>query len=86
MGWDWFLVLARFGVPWRQGRKVLDRSLGPRATAAYRPLQETKARVLLTRILANPDEWEAHIELSATFISFTSPSVIVPKITACREI
>ncbi|KAH9970771.1 cytochrome P450 [Russula compacta] len=63
MGWDWFLVIAKFGVPWRQGRKVLDRSLGPRTTAEYRPVQEAKARVLLTRILTSPDEWEAHIEL-----------------------
>ncbi|KAH9970773.1 cytochrome P450 [Russula compacta] len=63
MGWEWFLPTAKYGEPWRQGRKVLDRSLGPRATAAYRPVQEVKARVLLTRILASPDEWEAHIEL-----------------------
>ncbi|KAH9970769.1 cytochrome P450 [Russula compacta] len=63
MGWDWFLPTARYGEPWRQGRKVLDRSLGPRATATYRPMLEAKARVLLTLILASPDEWEAHIEL-----------------------
>ena len=86
MGWEWFLPTAKDSEPWRQGPKVLDRSLGPRATAAYRPVQEAKARVLLTRILASPDEWEAHIELSATFLSITSHSVIVPKITACREI
>ena len=65
MGWKWFLMIARHGEPWRQGRKVLDRSLGPHATAAYRSVQEAKARMLLTRMLGSPHELAAHIELSA---------------------
>ena len=63
MGWGWFLPTARYGEPWRQGRKLLDRSLGPGASAAYHPMQESKARVLLTRMLKNPEDWEAHVEL-----------------------
>ncbi|KAH9970772.1 cytochrome P450 [Russula compacta] len=62
MGWEWFLPAARYGEPWRQGRKVLDRSLGPRALAAYRSVQEDKVHMLLTRMLGSPHEWEAHIE------------------------
>jgi hypothetical protein len=63
MEWSWFLPTARYAEPWRQGRKLLDRGLRPGAAAAYRPMQEVKARVLLTRILGSPDDWEAHVEL-----------------------
>jgi cytochrome P450 len=59
----WLLPLIRFGEPWRQGRKVLDRGLRPGAAAAYRPMQESKARLLLTRMLKDPKDWEAHVEL-----------------------
>ena len=59
----WLLPSARYGEPWRQGRKVLDRSLRPGASAAYRPMQESKARLLLTRISKNSKGWEAHVEL-----------------------
>ena len=73
MGWEWFLPAARHGEPWRQGRKVLDRSLGPRGAAAYRSVQEAKARMLLTRMLGSPHEWEAHIELSEISLSMSRP-------------
>ena len=59
----WFLLAARYGEPWHQGCKVLDRCLRPGAATAYRPMQESKAHVLLTRTLKNPKDWEAHIEL-----------------------
>jgi hypothetical protein len=46
---------------WRVARKLLNRSLRPAVIAAYCPLLETKAHVFLTQVLANPDEFEAHI-------------------------
>jgi hypothetical protein len=63
MEWQWQIPIARYGEAWRQGRKLLDRSLRPGAAAMYRPMQQTRARVLLTRLLATPDEWRDHIEL-----------------------
>jgi hypothetical protein len=66
MGWNWFLPAARYTERWQQGRKVLDRSLRPGAVALYRPMQQSKTRVFLTRLLESPSEWEAHVELSAT--------------------
>ncbi|KAH9976261.1 cytochrome P450 [Lactifluus volemus] len=63
MGWDWFIITARYGEYWRRGRKLLDRGLRPGAAASYHPMQLTKTRSLLTRLLENPSEWEAHIEL-----------------------
>jgi hypothetical protein len=68
MGWNWFLPAARYTERWHQGRRVLDRSLRPGAVALYRPMQQSKTRVFLTRLLESPSEWEAHVELSATSI------------------
>ena len=68
MGCDWVLPTARYNERWHQGRKVLDRSLRPVAAALYRPMQQSKTRVFLTRLLESPSEWEAHVELSATFV------------------
>ena len=69
MEWGWVLLTARYGETWRQGRKLLDHGLRPGAVAKYRPMQESKARVLLTRMLKNPKGWEAHIELYAMLLS-----------------
>lgn len=63
MEYEWVLALARYTERWRLGRKLLDRGLGTGAASAYRPLQQLKARLLLTRLLENPHEWEAHVEL-----------------------
>ena len=68
MEFDWALALARYAEQWRLGRKLLDHSLGAGAASAYRPLQQLKTRLLLTRLLANPHEWEDHIELSVLFL------------------
>jgi len=62
-GWCWALPAARSDDGWRQGRKLLDRGLGPGATASYRPMLQARSRALLSRLLADPRHWEAHIEL-----------------------
>ena len=61
---QWSVILARYGEPWRLRRKVVERSFRPASLAAYRGLQEARARVLATRLLQNPQEWTAHVELS----------------------
>ncbi|KAH9956415.1 cytochrome P450 [Russula dissimulans] len=61
MKWQWLIGLARYTDYWRQARKLLDRGLRPGVIAVYRPLQQANARVLLTRLLANPKELEAHV-------------------------
>jgi hypothetical protein len=77
MGWGWFLVTTRYDEYWRRARKLLDRGLRPGAAASYYPMQLAKTRALLTRLLENPSEWEAHIELSAVpfCIFFLSPII-----------
>ena len=62
MGWHWHLSFSKYGEAWRQGRKLLDHSFRG-AAAAYRPMQQARARVLLTRLLATPNEWQDHVEL-----------------------
>jgi hypothetical protein len=61
--WQWLVTTARYAEPYRLARKLLDRGLRPAAVAPYRSMQRTRARVLLTRLLQDPREWEAHIEL-----------------------
>ncbi|KAI0302456.1 cytochrome P450 [Multifurca ochricompacta] len=63
MEWHWVLPTARYGDTWRPARRLLDRGLRPGAAASYRPMQQARARVLMTRLLASPDKWEDHIEL-----------------------
>ncbi|KAI0253744.1 cytochrome P450 [Lactifluus subvellereus] len=63
MEWEWLLPFTRYTEFWRQARKLVDRGLRSGALVAYRPMQQMKARVLLTRLLASPDEWEAHFEI-----------------------
>jgi cytochrome P450 len=62
-GWQRLLQTATYGESYRLARKLLDRGLRPGAAAQYRPMQQSKARILLSRLLENPDEWEAHFEL-----------------------
>lgn len=77
MGWHQKIPIARYGVAWCQGRKFLDRSLRPGAAATYRPMQQARARVLLTRLLATPDQWRAHIELCEIVSVFTTLGLFI---------
>lgn len=63
MEWHRQIPIARYGKAWRQGRKLFDHSLRPGAAATYRPMQQARVRILLTRLLATTDQWRAHIEL-----------------------
>jgi len=63
MEWNWQVPIAGYGEAWRQGLKLLDRSLRPGAAATYRPVQQARVRVFLSRLLAAPDQWRAHLEL-----------------------
>ena len=63
MEWHWQVPLARYGEAWRKARNLLDRGLRPGAAATYRPMQRERVRVLLTRLLAAPNEWKDHVEL-----------------------
>ena len=54
---------------WRLARRLIDRSLRPASVVTYRPLLQTKAQVLLTQLLVNPDELEGHLYQFVAFLS-----------------
>ncbi|KAH8994600.1 cytochrome P450 [Lactarius akahatsu] len=59
----WFFPFARVGKYWREGRKLLDRSLRPGATASHRRMIEETTRVFLGQLLATPNAFREHIDL-----------------------
>ena len=61
MRWEWNVSLGNCTGSWRLARRLLNRSLRPAGIAAYRPLLQTKAYTLLSQVLANPDDLEAHL-------------------------
>ena len=62
---DWFTPnLGMSNESWREGRKLLDRSLRAGATISYRQMMQEKTRWFLAQLFANPKEFRHHIELS----------------------
>jgi hypothetical protein len=62
---DWFTPnLGMSDESWREGRKLLDRSLRAGATISYRQMMQEKTRWFLAQLFANPKEFRHHIELS----------------------
>jgi hypothetical protein len=61
---DWSLAVARKNTSWREGRRLLDRSLRPGATMSYRRVMEEKTRTFLAKLLEDPKPFSSHIELS----------------------
>jgi hypothetical protein len=59
----WIFPLAKFGKYWREGRKLLDRSLRPDATTSHRRLIEEKTHVFLGQLLATPKAFREHVDL-----------------------
>jgi cytochrome P450 len=68
MRWNWVLTFAS-GDHWRPGRRMIDRGLRPIATASYRPTIQTRTLALLSQLLENPHQWDAHVELSVVIFS-----------------
>ena len=61
MNWEWHLAFSNHTESWRLTRRLIDRSLRPASIVTYRPLLQTKTQVLLTQLLANPDELDGHV-------------------------
>lgn len=68
MGWYWNLGLGNCTEEWRLGLKLLNRSLRPASIVTYRPLLEANVHGLLSHVLANPDELEAHLNRFVPFL------------------
>jgi hypothetical protein len=74
MGVNWTLPGIRKGKPWRDGRKLLDRSLRPGATALHRRLIEEKTHAFLSQLLSTPKHFREHIDLLVSLLNF--PTII----------
>ncbi|KAI0264159.1 cytochrome P450 [Gloeopeniophorella convolvens] len=62
MEMDLNLPVTRYGEDWRLARRLVDRGLRAGAVVKYRPMQQTRTRVLLSRVLEQPDNFEEHVE------------------------
>jgi hypothetical protein len=82
MEWDWVMQAERSDDRWRQARRVLDRGLRPGAAALYRPVIQARTRILLSRLLETPHQWEDHIDLS---VGFVTDSHHVPEVSGKRS-
>ncbi len=61
------------GAIWREGRKLLDRSLRPGATMSYRQMMQENTHGFLARLLAAPKEFRRHISLSVISLPYIVP-------------
>ena len=61
MDWEWNVAFSKYTKSFREARKLLDRSFRPTAIATFRPQLQMKTHVLLTEMLRNPDELDAHV-------------------------
>jgi hypothetical protein len=83
---EWVMGFARYTEFLRLERKLLDSSLRPANIAAYLPLLQTKAHVLLTQVLANPHEFEAHLNQFVAFLWRRRISKHCPNCPACQDL
>ena len=60
---EWMFPIAKVGKYWREGRKLLDRSLRSSAIASHRRMIEEKTHVFLGQLLSNPRAFLEHIDL-----------------------
>lgn len=63
MGWEWFHPTTPYGDYWREGRRILDRSLRPGAVVQYRPMQLAKTHDFLYQLLSDPESFHRLIGL-----------------------
>ena len=71
MGVNWTVPVSRKGKLWRDGRKLLDRSLRPGATVLHLRMIEDKTHVFLGQLLSTPKDFRNHIELLVASFCFS---------------
>ncbi|KAI9454936.1 cytochrome P450 [Russula earlei] len=67
----WLLPTSRKNETWREGRKLLDRSLRPGATISYRQMMQENTHRFLAQLLATPRDFRGHIEAGKFVMSLT---------------
>ena len=67
---DWPVFMSGMSETWRQGRKLLDRSLRPGAVTSYRQMIQEKTIGFLAQLRVNPKDFDAHVELSVRHVPY----------------
>ena len=67
---DWPIFFTGMTETWREGRKLLDRSLRPGAMTSYQQMIQEKTREFLAQLFATPTDFHSHIELSVGRLPF----------------
>ena len=63
MGWHWNLVLMSYSEGFSTYRRIVQQKFQPQVVAvSYRPVILREVRVLLQNVLANPDNFVAHLK------------------------
>ncbi|KAI0264154.1 cytochrome P450 [Gloeopeniophorella convolvens] len=60
---DWPLHSLNRAEPWREGRRILDRSLKSGAIASYHQMIQEKIRSFLGQLLESPENFKEHAQL-----------------------
>ena len=65
---EWIFPIAKMGKYWREGRKLLDRSLRSSAIVSHQRMIKEKTHLFLGQLLSNPKAFLEHIDLSVPFL------------------
>nr|BAK09432.1 cytochrome P450 [Postia placenta] len=60
LGWEFSLVILRYGQRWRDQRRLFRQAFRPEAVYGYQPIITQKARQLLLNLLDNPEGFIDH--------------------------
>jgi hypothetical protein len=72
VGWKNTLVLLPYGDHLREYRKNFHRVIGSRAALdIYQPIEEIETRRFLKRVLAKPDQLQAHVRQYVSYLSLS---------------
>jgi hypothetical protein len=92
---DWLLPNSKKCESWREGRRLLDRSLRPGGTTSYRHMIEEKTHTFLLKLLETPMHFRDHIVQSVflfrsvvqtlTTVQFSRKTCHVPRIRVWPE-
>lgn len=60
LGWEFSLVILRYGTRWRAQRRLFHQAFRPEAVISYQPTVTTKAHELLVNLLDSPERYIDH--------------------------
>ncbi|KAJ7025140.1 cytochrome P450 [Mycena alexandri] len=62
MGWDFNLLVMKYGPKWRTHRRLFDHAFNVKEAQKFRPINLAASRGLLRRLLQSPGDFRKHIQ------------------------